>query len=172
MPASRLIRAALALIAFGLAHAAAAPTASAQGPTPPYPRSGLLSRFTPPPEFLPPDADRDVFTGTRFENRNFTPQEIANNPLRQGLYGHMLPGDCTESYSPYFNGRSGSTYREPKCKPPHPIHRLSSSILHPFKPVSYYYSGGSWVPVYDLDPWAIGPGTYPYPYTFDHNKGG
>jgi hypothetical protein len=35
-----------------------------------------------------------------------------------------------------------------------------------------YYSYGSYVPIYDLDPIAPGPGPYPYPFYFNWLHGG
>lgn len=138
-----------------------------------YARSGLISRFTQPPRPLPPDRDRDVFTGTKYVDRNVRPPLHPNLPWRGGLYGELLPTECAQCYDGYFRGDPGSSFgTQPPCRTSRPLTRMYHSIFKPFKPVGYYYAGGCHVPIYDLDAWTIGPGTFPYPYKFDHLRGG
>ena len=41
--------------------------------------------------------------------------------------------------------------------------RFFQGLAQPWRPVGMYYTFGSYVPIYDLDPIAPGPGPYPYP---------
>ena len=41
--------------------------------------------------------------------------------------------------------------------------RFFQGLAQPWRPVGMYYSYGSYVPIYDLDPIAPGPGPYPLP---------
>ena len=75
-----------------------------------------------------------------------------------GLYGRRWPGYCTASFSPYFFGSPGQSTVGPDCKPWPRILKGPQTLVHPFRPVCYYYDQGTYVPVYDLDPLAPGPG--------------
>lgn len=135
-------------------------------------RSGIVTRYIPREPWMPPDRKRDVFFGTRYDQDHGRPSYDIRNPKRGGLYGQMLTPGCATCYSPYFTGKPGVPRSGPACEPSHPLFRFPNSLLSPLKPVNYYYAGGCWTPVYDLDPWTIGPGTFPYPRVFDHIKGG
>ena len=125
-------------------------------------RSGVITRHMPIQPNLPHDPDRDDFYQTRRGDQPVTRPNWINT---SGLYGLPLKGDCTVSFSPYFNGTPGGCYG-PDCQPVK--HRIVNNFLHPFKPVSQYYSGGSYVPVYDLDPMVPGPG--PFPWSFMYHR--
>lgn len=134
-------------------------------------RNGMIMRHMPYPGRLPEDPDRDTFHGTRFEDPPKDPRH-PNKLLTGGLYGLRWKPNCTQSYRPYFQGMPDAGRICPDCAPVHPAFRVLAGWTHSFRPVNYYYAGGSWVPIYDLDPWAIGPGTYPYPFIQNPNKGG
>lgn len=124
-------------------------------------RSGLFTRHAPIVPTLPPDPKRDIWTNLRWAERHES--DWANAPSNGGLYGRFKwHGDCTTCNAPYFKGDPGkSTMNEPACPPAKG--RLIPNMLHPFKPVSYYYAGGCYVPIYDLDSMVPGPGPYPWP---------
>jgi hypothetical protein len=157
---------ALALALAGLA--AFAPRAQAQRPAPPvvpdlpyeYQRSGLMSRWAPPRTVLPHDKDRDHFYyGKKWQD---FPTTKPNFPLSSGLYGLSYTDACTKSYAPYFFGYPGGDNSAPCCEPVR--FRLLGNFVHPWRPVGGYYSGGSAVPIYDLDPIAPGPGLFPWTF--------
>ena len=141
-------------------------------------RSGLLFRFN-PPDFgkyerstLPPDPKRDTFyDGRRWaDNANVTPPNLI---CHGGLYGLPLPTNCVKSELPYFFGYTGrSSYNADCCQPPRPVARLVQNFVHPFRPVGMYYSNGSYVPIYDLDPLVTGPGPFPWPHFLKRPLGG
>jgi hypothetical protein len=133
-------------------------------------RSGLLMRFAGTKEQLPPDPFRDNFYNTRFADRGLIkhPDGIKD----QGLYGLGWKANCTQSVYPFFFGSTGTSQVDPSCLPWHRSLRVFQGWTHPFRPVGMYYSMGSYVPIYDLDPIASGPGPYPYPFYFNWWKGG
>jgi hypothetical protein len=123
-------------------------------------RSGLFTRHVPITPNLPPDPRRDIWQNLRWGERHES--TWINSPCNGGLYGrHKWEGECTTCYSPFFKGNPGqSTLNGPDCPPARG--RLIPNMLHPFKPVSYYYAGGCYVPIYDLDAQVPGPGPYPW----------
>lgn len=139
--------------------------ARAQEPSPVIPsaeaRSGLFTRHVPIIPRLPHDPKRDIWENGRWADEHES--TYINSPCNGGLYGRCKwPGTCTACFSPYFRGSPGaSTLNAPTCPPPHS--RLIGNFVHPFKPVSYYYNGGCYVPIYDLDPQVPGPGPFPWP---------
>jgi hypothetical protein len=151
-------------------------TASAQVPQPYVAdvreRSGLMTRSAPILPRLPVDADRDVFHDTRWRDRNDPVREHRNSFKDGGMYGYRLPADCTESRYPFFRGAPGRSTLSPDCTPPHKFGRFFSALTHPYKPVGYYYSRGSYVPIYDLDPLVPGPGPYPWSVFLKQPTGG
>jgi hypothetical protein len=133
-------------------------------------RSGLLQRFAGTPTFLPPDARRDNFYGTRYGDRG-TISHI-NWFRSQGLYGLGWKAPDTESVYPFWYGSPGQSTVSQSSRPwPSPL-RFFQGLAHPFRPVGMYYQMGSYVPIYDLDPIAPGPGPYPYPFYFNWDHGG
>ena len=121
---------------------------------------------------LPPDPKRDTFyNGTRWaDNSIVTPPNLL---CHGGLYGLPLTTDCVQSERPYFFGYTGrSNYNSKCCQPPRPVHRLVENFIHPFRPVGMYYAGGSYVPIYDLDPLVTGPGPFPWPVFLKRPIGG
>jgi len=152
--------------------------AQAQVPQPFYPtveqRSGLVGRYIPIQPNLPRDPYRDSFYDTRWtDHPDFNPNHP--NWFRSGgLYGRRWPGYCTASFSPYFFGSPGQSTVGPDCKPwPRSLKGLQT-LVHPFRPVCYYYEQGSYVPIYDLDPLAPGPGRVPnwFPFYLKDPHGG
>jgi hypothetical protein len=129
-------------------------------------RSGLMTRFVPIQPWLPPDKRRDTFFDTRFADCPDTHPNHPNTIKGGGLYGRAWPGYCTASYYPYFWGSPGQSTIGPGCKPCHPLLRAPQALLHPFRPIDYYYDQGSHVPLYDLDPIVPGPGPVPYWFPF------
>jgi hypothetical protein len=158
----------------GLWSSAAARPALAQPPQPFIPditeRSGLLMRFAASPEMLPPDPNRDFFYGTRYADSGQV--KHPNWVKTQGLYGLGWKAPDTKSVYPYFYGVPGQNTVDSSSRPwPRPL-RFIQGLAHPFRPVGSYYSFGSYVPIYDLDPIAPGPGPYPYPFYFNWLHGG
>jgi hypothetical protein len=157
-----LARCAAVLVGLNLAAGAA----RAQAPQPLLPtdnlRSGMLTRHVPIDPNLPHDLDRDDYFQTR---RGDEPADPAhpNWMFNSGLYGLPLKCDCTYSFRPYFQGSEGGDYG-PQCPKVH--WRPLGNLIHPWRPVYSYYSGGSYAPVYDLDPIAPGPGPYPFPLLY------
>ncbi|MDG3007333.1 hypothetical protein [Paludisphaera mucosa] len=149
--------------------------ARAQIPPPRVPeleeRSGLVMRFTDVPGSLPPDKYRDNFYATRYADKGAV-KHLRINPKDQGLYGLGWKAADTESVYPFFYGNPGSSTITAATKPwPRPL-RVFQGMAHPYKPVGMYYSNGSYVPIYDVDPVVPGPGPYPFPFYFNWNKGG
>lgn len=152
--------------------------ARAQEPTSPTPtpivpdinqRSGLFTRTVPITPSLPADPTRDYWQDTRWAKKHDT--DRSNSVFDGGFYGrYKWRGDCTASFSPYFRGSPGqSTLDAPGCPP---TGRLLGNMLHPFRPVSYYYAGGSYVPIYDLDAFVPGPGPWPWPRLYQRKSFG
>ncbi len=134
-------------------------------------RSGLLMRSAPmPARRLPPDPYRDNFYGTRFADRGLV--KHPNHVCTQGLYGLGWKSACTESVYPFFYGSPGTGKVDSSCLPWHRSLLALQGIVDPFRPIGMYYSMGSYVPIYDLDPLAPGPGPYPYLFYFNWWKGG
>ena len=158
----------------GLILVLAEPTARAQYPPANIPelheRSGLIMRFAPGREQLPPDPLRDNFYNTRYADRG--PIKHPDGIKDQGIYGLGWKAACTESVYPFFYGSSGAGKVNESCLPWHRSLRYIQGVTHPFKPVGMYYSMGSYVPIYDFDPIAPGPGPYPFPFYFNWFKGG
>lgn len=154
------------------------PPADYDGPLPPpsagvpnvFQRSGLLTRFVRIEPHLPPDRDRDNYYNTRWAN--FPDVKHVNCMAHSGIYGLPWKPDCTASVYPYFHGSPGLPSTRQACRPSSPVFRLVENLAHPFKPVGSYYAGGSYVPLYDLDPLVTGPGPYPYPWFFKRPTGG
>jgi hypothetical protein len=165
----------LALLGPALLATFTAP-ARAQVPQPIIPnvveRSGLIQRFVPIEPWLPPDKRRDTFYDTRWGDRPDT--KHPNIYKDGGLFGRFWPGYCTASFYPYFYGSPGQSTIAPDCKPWPRLLKLPQTFVHPFRPVCYYYDQGSYVPIYDLDPIAPGPGPIPYwfPFYLKNPKGG
>lgn len=152
-----------------------APRAWGQLPRPRVPdverRSGLLTRFAPIRPILPHDLDRDDWFDTRWADRPDInhPNCIAHG----GLYGLRYGNRCTACVYPFFRGAPGASTIGPECEPPkHEVIRLYDNFLHPWRPVGMYYNKGCYVPIYDLDPIAPGPGPFPFRYFLNAIKGG
>lgn len=149
-----------------------ASTARAQDPRPLVPtearRSGLLTRHMPIVPRLPHDPDRDDFYQTF---RKDQPPDLVhpNNWFTKGLYGLPLKDDCTYAFRPYFWGSLGGKWGA-ECQKVawSPL----GNVIHPWRPVYHYYAGGSYSPVYDLDPLVAGPGPYPFPLLYIKQKQG
>jgi hypothetical protein len=124
-------------------------------------RSGIITRHMPIIPHLPHDADRDDFYQTRRAHRPVTrPNWLGTG----GLYGLPLKGDCTVSVAPYFTGTPGGNASSPTCEKVH--FRYLGNFINPWRPVYRYYDGGSYVPVYDLDPMTPGPGPFPLSHLY------
>ena len=174
---SQMVRRVPALAAFcvaGLWLALADNPARAQPPQPFVPditeRSGLLMRFAGTPEFLPPDPHRDFFYNTRYADNGRVSHP--NWFKTQGLYGLGMKTPDTESVYPFFYGMPGQSTIDSSSRPWWRPARFFQGLAHPWRPVGMYYSFGSYVPIYDLDPIAPGPGPYPYPFYFNWLHGG
>jgi hypothetical protein len=153
--------------------------AHAQLPQPYFPtveqRSGLLGRFVPIEPNLPPDKFRDTFYDTRWTDHFDVSPNHPNWFRSGGLYGRRWPGFCTQSFYPYFFGSPGQPTGGPDgCKPGPRWLKYPQTFVHPFRPVCYYYDEGSYVPIYDLDPVAPGPGRVPnwFPFYLKDPHGG
>ena len=149
--------------------------ARAQIPQPRVPdiaeRSGLLQRFAMPKTSLPYDKYRDTFFGTRFGN-HFKSSDT-NRYYDGGLYGVRLPAKDTESVYPFFYGAPGKSTITPESKSRRPSYlRAVQQLTHQRKPVGMYYDRGSYVPIYDLDSFAPGPGPDYWPWFFQGSRGG
>jgi hypothetical protein len=172
---SRYTRTLAGIVALGLWAVLSAPApARAQPPQPQVPdigeRSGLLQRFSGTPTYLPPDPRRDYFYNTRYGDRG-TITHI-NWFRSQGLYGLGWKTPDSESIYPYWYGSPGqSTIDSSSHAWPRPL-RFIQGLVHPWKPVGMYYQMGSYVPIYDLDPIAPGPGPYPFGMYFNFDHGG
>jgi hypothetical protein len=149
-------------------------TARAQAPQPFVPditeRSGLLMRFAATPELLPPDKHRDNFYNTRYADKG--PVNCPNWYATQGLYGLGWKTPATESVYPFFYGMPGQSTVDSSSRPWWRPLRFFQGLAHPFRPVGMYYTMGSYVPIYDLDPVVPGPGPYPYPAYINWLHGG
>ncbi|MFO0956610.1 MAG: hypothetical protein U0800_03975 [Isosphaeraceae bacterium] len=174
MPTPKSFRIALGMGVL-LAGWSAARPASGQMPQPYKPnveeRSGLLTRFKPIQPILPHDQRRDDWYDTRWADK----PDIShpNSCTHGGLYGLRYANRCTESVYPFFMGAPGASTIGPECKPAdHELIRLYDNFIHPWRPVGMYYSKGSYVPIYDLDPIAPGPGPFPYRHFWTHIRGG
>lgn len=157
-----------------LLTALAAP-ARAQLPQPHRPsietRSGLIRRFDYPINTgLPKDPIRDNFYETRFGNHGkILP---TNCYFDGGLYGVRLPARDTASVYPFFYGSPGrSTITAESRAWPAPL-RAVQQLVNQKKPVGMYYDRGSYVPLYDLDSFAPGPGPDYWPFFFQGSRGG
>jgi hypothetical protein len=161
-----------------LALFATASPARAQVPQPFLPaveqRSGLIGRFIPIQPWLPHDKFRDTFYDTRWTDFQDVSPNHPNYFRNGGLYGRRWPGYCTTSFYPYFFGSPGQSTDGPGCKPWHRLLKMPQTLVHPFRPVCYYYDQGSYVPIYDLDPAAPGPGRIPnwFPFYLRDPHGG
>ncbi len=157
-----------------LSTSAAARPALAQPPKPFIPditeRSGLLMRSAASPEMLPPDPYRDSFYQTRYGDSGRV--KHINSPFNQGLYGLGWKTADTKSVYPYYYGIPGQNTIDSSSRPWFRPARFFQGLVHPFRPVGEYYSFGTYVPIYDLDPIAPGPGPYPYPFFFNWWHGG
>lgn len=154
-------------------------TAHAQVPIPrvtdTYQRSGLLTRRAPVRSTLPVDGDRDKWYNTYWGDH---PKPLhqknvlgSNSPNVGGLYGLPLR-NCAVCNYPNFNGAPGGPTNAHVCTPQPKGLRLFTSAFHQGKPVCYYYAGGCYVPVYDLDYFVPGPGPFPYKDFFKRTTGG
>ncbi len=133
-------------------------------------RSGLLMRFAGTPEFLPPDPHRDFFYNTRYDDCGLITHP--NWFKTQGLYGLGLRTPDTLSVYPYFYGMPGQGTVDASSQPWWRPARFLQSTVQTFRPVGMYYQFGSYVPIYDGNPFAPGPGPYPYPFYFNWVHGG
>jgi hypothetical protein len=150
-------------------------TASAQVPEPKIPditvRSGLLQRFAAPETTLPNDPYRDNFYGPRYGNY-FKNADI-NVYSDGGLYGVPWKGTDTQSVYPFFYGTPGKSTITEESRPPRKAsHRALRQLFHQRRPVGMYYDRGSYVPIYDLDSFAPGPGPDYFPFFFQGSRGG
>jgi hypothetical protein len=171
----RLIRVLVGSAVAALCFSLAGSSASAQQPPKPFvpdttERSGLLMRFASTPEFLPPDPHRDYFYNTRYADHGLVSHP--NWCKTQGLYGLGLKTPDTESVYPFFYGMPGQSTIDSSSLPWWRPARFFQGLAHPWRPVGMYYSFGTYVPIYDLDPVAPGPGPYPYPFYFNWWHGG
>jgi hypothetical protein len=133
-------------------------------------RSGLLMRFVGTREYLPEDPLRDNFYELRYADRGLV--KHPNGVKDQGLYGVGWKSACTESVYPFFYGSPGSAKVKRFCLPWHRSLRFAQGEVDFFRPVGMYYSMGSYVPIYDFDPFSPGPGPYPFPFYYNWGKGG
>jgi hypothetical protein len=135
-------------------------------------RSGLLQRFELPESFQPYDPNRVKYDNTRWARWLRVNYNHPNNWCRGGLYGLPWKGACTASYYPFFQGSPGQSTLQPDCQPKHRAWRIVENFVHPFRPVGTYYNLGSYVPIYDLDPFVPGPGPFPWPWYYKGYCGG
>ena len=163
------------MIVAGLIAVGYSSTAQAQIPVPRVPnvneRSGLLQRFKMVKTDLPQDPQRDNFYGTRYGD--YAKVDDSNNPLNGGLFGVRLPARDTASIYPFFYGAPGRSTITGESKPWRPSYlRGVQQLVHHRKPVGMYYDRGSYVPIYDLDSLAPGPGPDYWPFFFQGSRGG
>lgn len=149
--------------------------ATAQVPEPRVPdmnqRSGLLQRFNLPKASLPHDPYRDTFWGTRSGDRRKVADK--NTFYDGGLYGVRLPVRDTASVYPFFYGAPGASTITADSRSWRPSFlRPVQQLVHQRKPVGMYYDRGSYVPIYDLDSFAPGPGPDMFPFFFQGSHGG
>jgi hypothetical protein len=170
----RCVRAKVGLGAVGLWFLLASAPAWGQPPRPFVPetteRSGLLMRYAGTPEVLPPDPNRDFFYNTRYADSGLV--KHPNWFKTQGLYGLGMKTPDTQSVYPFFYGMPGQGTIDSSSRPWWRPARFFQGLAQPWRPVGMYYSYGSYVPIYDLDPIAPGPGPYPYPFYFNWLHGG
>jgi hypothetical protein len=167
-----------ALVGLAMVLAAASEARAQQG-QPMVPsaeqRSGLFTRHKPTlTSRLPVDEDRDVWFSGQWEDRK--PRRGLLRPrnswLNGGMYGNKLSSDCTQSEPGYFMGSTGEPLDCENCEPQSKYGRYFGNFLHPFRPVGSYYAGGSYVPIYDLDPFVPGPGPFPWNHYLSPHTGG
>jgi hypothetical protein len=137
-------------------------------------RSGLLQRFEIGNRFktnLPKDPYRDNYYIYRFGDHGKLLD--TNTWWDGGLYGVKLPARDTEAVYPFFYGSPGKSTITPDSKPLRPsCLRAVQQLFHQRKPVGMYYDRGSYVPIYDLDAFAPGPGPDYWPWFFQGSRGG
>jgi hypothetical protein len=149
--------------------------ARAQVPQPRVPdieeRSGLVQRYKTYPTRLPKDPLRDNFYGARYGN-HFKIFDT-NTWCDGGLYGVRLPARDTASVYPFFYGSPGRSTITTESKSWRPSYlRGLQQLVHQRKPVGMYYDRGSYVPIYDFDSFAPGPGPDYWPWFFQGSRGG
>ena len=127
-------------------------------------RSGAVTRYVPRVRDLPPDPYRENYYDTAWNRRQTF--IFPNNMLHGGIYGVPWRADCTLCNATNFRGLPGPGTVGPHCSYTHPVARIWSNFVHPFKPACAYYDGGCYSPVYDLDPLVTGPGPFPWPFLF------
>ncbi len=162
-------------LVWGLAALGFGSVAEAQIPQPRIPdiqeRSGLLQRFRPPRSNLPQDPQRDNFYGPRYGNHAKVVD--SNTYYDGGLYGVRLPARDTASVYPFFYGSPGRSTITPESKSWRPSYlRGLQQLVNQRKPVGMYYDRGNYVPIYDLDSLAPGPGPDYWPFFFQGSRGG
>ena len=162
-------------VLLGLIVVAHGSRAVAQIPVPRQPnineRSGLLQRFKAPRTGLPQDPQRDNFYGARYGD--YAKVDDSNLLFNGGLYGVRLPARDTASVYPFFYGAPGQSTITPESKSWRPSYlRGLQQLVNQRKPVGMYYDRGSYVPIYDLDSLAPGPGPDYWPFFFQGNRGG
>jgi hypothetical protein len=126
-------------------------------------RSGLLSHWVPIEPHLPSDPRRDHW----YDHRWADPPNMRSHPnfyMNNGLYGLRWKATATRSIYPFYFGAPGEDSLRESDRPVRPFWRIGSALVHPWKPVGYYYDQGSYVPVYDFDPIVPGPGSWPWPW--------
>ncbi len=165
----------LRAVLLGLIVVGSGNLAVAQIPIPHQPnvneRSGLLQRFKAPRTNLPQDPHRDNFYGARYGD--YAKIDDSNNPLDGGLYGVRLPARDTASVYPFFYGAPGRSTITAESKSWRPSYlRGVQQLVNQRKPVGMYYDRGSYVPIYDLDSLAPGPGPDYWPFFFQGSRGG
>ncbi len=163
-----ILLAALVSVGFGS-------VASAQIPVPRVPdineRSGLLQRNKMLKTNLPQDPHRDNFYGSRYGD--YAKVDDSNCYYNGGLYGVRFPAKDTASVYPFFYGAPGRSTITPESKSWRPSYlRGIQQLVNQRKPVGMYYDRGSYVPIYDLDSLAPGPGPDFWPFFFQGSRGG
>jgi hypothetical protein len=133
-------------------------------------RDGMLTRMRTVESTLPPDKKRDYYYNTRWDDDPY--YHGFYNVCHGGLYGWPWKQNCSQSFYPYFYGAPGTSTLSECCRPMHPLARLPINLVHPFRPVGMYYGGGSYTPIYSLDPLVPGPGPYPWPHYLKRCLGG
>ena len=171
----RRVRTSVGISALGFWVVLAGTTARAQPPRPFVPdlseRSGLVMRFAGTDEVLPSGPpSRLYFYNTRYGDHGNIKRP--NWVLSQGLYGLGWKVNDTQSVYPYFYGMPGQSTVDSSSRHGWRPLRFLDNLAHPWRPVGMYYSMGSYVPIYDLDPLAPGPGPYPWPFYFNWLHGG
>ena len=129
-------------------------------------------RYAGTPEFLPPDPYRDFFYNTRYADSGPVPLH-PNWFKTQGLLRAWAENARhAEHLSILLRGMPGQNTVDSSSRPWWRPARFFQGLAQPWRPVGMYYSYGSYVPIYDLDPIAPGPGPYPYPFYFNWLHGG